>query len=105
MQAPNSFLHSRTGAITRVLLNIVLALPSGAGSLPSEIINHSLTTLALHSSSPEAFAVVIEQLLAVGNVLMAKEPEWENIVVVMRAIETVVGVKKGGRVAGTCGTL
>ena len=83
----------------RILLDVILLLPSGADSLPAEIINHTLTTLAHHASTPEAFEVVVEQVILAGTAQLKKNIEWEKLVVVMRAIETIVGVKKGGRVS------
>lgn len=83
----------------RILLDVVLALPSGADSLPTEIVNHTLTTLAHHASNAEAFEVVVEQVLLAGSAQLKKELEWEKLVVVMRAVETIVGVKKGARIS------
>lgn len=97
-QAPNSFLHSRSAAIVKALFAIVLALPTGADSLPSEIISHSLTTLATHVSHPEAFEVIIDEVLAASRYQIKQELDWGKVGVVMKAVETVVGVKKGARV-------
>lgn len=84
----------------KALLQVTLALSSGADSLPSEIINYSLTAIASHATNADAFKPVIDQVLESANGQLKRETDWEKLVVVMKAIETVVGVKKGARVAG-----
>ncbi|KAK4703278.1 U3 small nucleolar RNA-associated protein 20, partial [Phenoliferia sp. Uapishka_3] len=97
--APNNFLHSRTSAVLRSLVDVVLGLESGAASLPADIITHSLTAIAQFASSAEAFEPVVEEVLTASFAQAAKEKDWEKLTVVLRAVETVVSVKKGARIA------
>ncbi|KAI5475348.1 Armadillo-type fold domain containing protein [Pseudohyphozyma bogoriensis] len=99
--AANNFLHSRTSAITRCLISTVLSLPSGAGSLPSDIISHTITTLAVHSTTAETFDPVVDEVLGAATRLGGGEPDWEKLGIMMKAVETIVGVKQGARVSTT----
>jgi hypothetical protein len=82
---------------------LTLASPTAAASLPSEILTHSLTALALHVTNADAFAPVVEEVVKASKsqLELKSEVEWEKLVVVMKSAQAVAGVKKGGRVPGT----
>lgn len=89
----------------RSLLAITLSLPSDSHieSLPCDIIAHSLTALAQHALTAESFQIVIDEVVNAGLKLTKEQDvDWNKFIVVMRAVESVVGVKKGARVPGTC---
>jgi precorrin-2 methylase len=83
----------------KALFDVVLGLATGADSLPSEIISHTLTTIAQHVLHADAFEAIVDQVLSASRRQLDQELDWNKIVVIMKAVETVVGVKKGGRIA------
>lgn len=99
-QAANEHLHSRTPAIVRSLLRAVTSLPSTAAvTLPAEIASHALTTVALHVPNGDALEPVFKQVLDAA-VAQIESGEEEMMRVGMKALEALVGVKKGARVPG-----
>lgn len=88
-----------------MLLSVVLGLESGAGSLPSEVISHSLTALAQHATTAEAFESVVDEVIDAARAQAVKDADFAKLIIVMKAIETLVGVKKGARIAGSSPTL
>lgn len=83
------------------MINIILALEEGCESLPSEIIAHSLTALAQHATTAEAFDAIVDVVLEALRVrcLKMEEVEEDKLVVLMKALETIAGVKKGARIS------
>ncbi|GAA6061993.1 hypothetical protein JCM10212_004271 [Sporobolomyces blumeae] len=100
--APNNFLHSRTPSILRSVLTSILALPSPA-ALPCEIPAHAIIALTSHVHKADPLEPVAEVLLKVVQEELKRqegreEKEWDRIVVALKALTCLVGVRKGSRI-------
>ncbi|GAA6011855.1 hypothetical protein JCM11491_000772 [Sporobolomyces phaffii] len=99
--AANNLLHSRTPSILRTLTSAVLSLTSPT-SLPSEISAHAVISLTSHVHKTEPLEPVAEVLLKIiTDELKSQadkvEKDWDRLVVVLKIVSSVVGVRNGSR--------
>ncbi|KAM0753788.1 hypothetical protein T439DRAFT_163472 [Meredithblackwellia eburnea MCA 4105] len=103
--APSYFLHSRTSAVLRSLFTAVLGLdtPSSTssepGQLPTAIITHSLTSIIHHAKDSKTMEPVLEEFFRAWVDQVGEQREWNNLNTLVKAADTLAGVRKGVKIS------
>jgi virulence-associated protein VagC len=84
------------------MLTAIIGLsPAQAVTLPAEVASHTLTVVLQHVPEKDVLEPVFKQVLDAAS-RQVSEGDEDRVRVVLKAIEVLVGVKKGGKVPSEC---